>query len=287
MSDQEFFCIDSMFKAQPREEGGRRFVYMQASDESVDHQGEVVLSKALQESAPYFLKYGNIDLDHRTQMGPVAGQPSHHLFEIGKPVDVRADGKKTFVKAEIYGGEGPTVEHANIFWDSLTRQHPPKHWFPSVGGDCHRSKVTDPKTGRQRPVIDRVRWTNIGMSGTPVNLHVPTVAVVPFGALAKSMAAGAFSMRKALEAGYGTDMAELSGGAALRSEMPDPHLQNYWDFRDRLAGDIRAGRVKPSVDALVAHVAKDFDVDPDRASELVERFLSDLQRGREQRTRHD
>lgn len=280
MENADFFCIEGLLKAHPSEESGRRYVYMQASDESLDHQGEVVLTKALADSAQYFLKYGNIDLDHRTQMGPREGQPSHHLFEIGKPIDVKIDGKRTFVKAEIYKGEGATAEHANNFWSSLTQQVPPKKWYPSVGGECARTSAVDPETGRPIKVINKVRWTNIGMSGTPVNLHVPTVACMPFGALQKSMAVGGFSMRKAIEAGYGTDTAELTGGEALREQSLDPKIQNYWDFRDRLAGEIRAGKVPLTVEALTGHTANEFHVTPGRAAELVERFLSDLKRDR-------
>jgi hypothetical protein len=285
-AETDFLSIEGLLKAMPREEGGRRFVYMEASNESRDHDGEVVLCKALEASAAYYLRFGNVDLDHRTAVGPVAGQPSHHLFEIGKPIEVKVDAPRTFVKAEIYSGDSPVAENANLFWDSLTKVRPPQRWYPSVGGQCSRSVIIDPVTKEPRKVIGKVRWTNIGMSRTPTNLEVPTAATVPFGALAKSLGMSGFSMRKAIEAGYGTDVSELAGGAALREQSLDDHVQSYWDFRDRLAGDIRRKSVTPAIDAMVAHSSAKYGLEPHVAAKHVERFLADLKRGRQQRIKH-
>ncbi len=276
----DLWSAANLLKALPREEGGRRYVFMEASNETEDHDKEIVLAKALQESAQYYLRYGNLDLDHRTQIGPRAGEPSHHLFEIGKPVDVRADGTRTFVKGELYQGDTPVAENANMVWDGLTKCRPAQAWYPSVGGACSKAKVTDPETGQPRTVIHKVRWTNIGMSRTPVNLGVPTMAAVPFGVLAKSTHGGCFDMRKALEAGYGTDVANLSGGGALAKQSLDTHPQSYWELREALAGDIRRNKVTPTVDAMVAHARAHYGLEPAEAAEHVGRFLGDLKRAR-------
>jgi hypothetical protein len=285
-AETDFLSIEGLFKANPREEGGRRFIYMQASDESVDHQGEVVLAKALADSSDYFLRYGNIDLDHRTQIGPVAGQPSHHTFEIGKPVEVKIDGPRTFVKAELYQGDTPVAENANMVWDSLTKVRPAQRWYPSVGGQCSRATIIDPATKQPRRAVVSTRWTNIGMSRTPVNLSVPTAATVPFGALTKSMGAHGWDMRKALEAGYGTDVAALTGGAALRGQSLDRRPQNYWAFRESLAGDLRKNRVQATIDAMVAHAGSQYGLEPHEAVEHVERFLTEANRTRNKRADH-
>ena len=108
----DFLSIESMFKALPAEEAGRRFIYFEASNENVDQQNESVLAKALADSTDHFLKFGNIDVDHYTMIGKPnpakgwAGIPCPEQYEIGRPVAVRIEGKRTFVKAELYQGSG-------------------------------------------------------------------------------------------------------------------------------------------------------------------------------------
>jgi len=131
----EYITLGSAFlKAVPAEEAGERFLYMEASNEDPDHQHEVVLQKALEDSASYFLRHGNIDLSHYTLLGPKAGIANHYEYEIGKPVDVRVQGDRTFVKAQLYKGDSAMARNANMVWDSLTKQSPPARWYPSVGG---------------------------------------------------------------------------------------------------------------------------------------------------------
>ena len=60
---------DCFFKARPATEGDHRFVYCEPSNENWDAQNERVLQKALAESAPHFLKFGNIDIDHLSLLG--------------------------------------------------------------------------------------------------------------------------------------------------------------------------------------------------------------------------
>src|SRR5580704_14596951 len=92
--------ISQMLKAMPATEGGQRFVYLEASNESRDYQNEVILAKALADSADYFLKYGNIAHEHYTQTSKPnpaknwPGIPNHESFEIGRPVEARVDGKR-------------------------------------------------------------------------------------------------------------------------------------------------------------------------------------------------
>ena len=283
-ADTQFLCIPDMLKATPSEEGGRRFIYMEAANDALDLQGERVMTKALADSAPYFLQFGNLDLDHVTQLGPVRGIPDYPAFEVGRPIDVKVDGRRTMVKGEIASGEGRSAKMANLFWDSIYRQKPAQRWFPSVGGAViDRGVEIDPQTKQSRKVIRAVRWSNIGFSKTPVNHTVPTVSVVPFGALAKSWGAGGLDIRKALEAGYGTDVATLTGGAALRKETTDRKVQSYWDFRDRVSDDVLRKRVAPTPEALMAHAGTHYGLDPDEAGEWTERFLTDLRDGLQQR----
>lgn len=276
-----YLSVTSLLKATPVTEGEDRFVYFEASNEAVDQQGEIVLAKALEESASYYLKFGNIDIDHISQIGAKAGIPNYELFEIGRPIDVRIDSGSTFVKAQIYRGNGVAAENANAFWSSVTDLTPPKRWYPSVGGSViSKSIVIDPDTKAKKAVINKVRWTNVAVSRTPVNSNLSSVSTVPFGALAKSWGGVGFDLVKALEAGYGTDSAQLSGGGAMRKQSLEPNLLSYWDFRDQLADAIRKKKVSGGKPAeLVDFARRAFGMAVDEAAASVERFLNDLQRG--------
>lgn len=283
-----------MLKATPHMDGGQRIVYFEASNEGLDQQGEVIAAKALADSAEYFKRYGNIDIDHYTLIGkPNAeigrpGIPGCELYEIGRPIDVRQTGKTTFVKAEIYSGAGQAAERANHFWSSITELSPPQRWYPSVGGAVlGKAVVQDEVTGLRKAIINKVRWNNIGVSKTPVNQHVGQCATIPMGAFAKSWTAVGLDLAKALEAGYGTDAAALTGGSAMREQSLDRTIQSYFDFRNKLAEHLRSGSTgkNPGARDLVSYAAKQFSLSPDRAAEWVERFMRDLKNGLNKRSK--
>jgi hypothetical protein len=284
-----YLSIEMMLKATPRSEGAERFVYLEASNEGRDQQNEIVLAKALEESAGHYLKFGNLDIDHLSMPSIAAqhGITNPELYEVGVPVDVRVDGASTFVKARLFRGDTPLAEKANMVWDSMTKLNPPKRWYPSVGGmPLAKSIKIDPQTGAKIGVVSRVRWTNIALTSGPVNQHVSGVATVPFGALAKSWCgADGFDLTKALAAGYTTDVSQMTGGDAIRVQSHDGVPQSYFDFRERLAGSIRKGGVKDqSPEGLMHYCAGKFHLSLDEATEWVDRFLSDLKRGLKKRS---
>lgn len=276
-----------LMKATPQEEAGRRFLYIEASNESRDYQGEVVLTRALADSADYYLRYGNIDLDHVTVTGPRRGPPNYAEYEIGRPVQVEASRNRTFVKAELFQGDGPVARNANLVWDSITRLQPAQRWYPSVGGAVLGRDESIGPDGRKRVVVTKVRWTNIGLSKTPVNLNVPTVSSVPIGALAKAWDAAGLDLVKALEmsAGASSDVAQLSGGAALAKQSLDRRIQrttpgSYLAYREAMAGAIRRKAVSLEARAMARHAEREMGLDPDTATDWAERMLRDLARGR-------
>lgn len=284
----DYLSIGAMLKATPSTEGGRRYLYMEASNEGLDQQAEVVAKAALADSASYYLRYGNVDIDHLTQIGPKLGIPDYALYEVGRPVDVAQRGSATFVKAEIFAGEGPAAEKANMLWSGLTEIKPEQRWYPSVGGVIPKegkSVVADAQApGGRKVVISKVRWTNIGLSKTPVNQHVAACAVIPVGAFAKSWGVGGLDIRKALEAGYGTDSATLEGGAAMRKQSLDKKPINYWDWRDSVSNAMRKGECGDNTArSLIDHSVKTYGYSEDEAAEHVERFMNDLRAGLKQR----
>lgn len=273
----EFLSFDLMLKATPSAEGGRRFIYFEASNEGVDQQGERVLAKALADSSDFFLKFGNIDIDHYTILGPKLGMQDAMKYEIGRPVDVAIKGEKTFVKAELYQGKGPLADQANMVWESMTALNPPARWYPSVGGAVlAKSMQIDPDSKNKVAVIDKVRWSNVGLSRTPVNQHLPCATAMPIGTFAKSL--NGFVV-KALEASYSTDVATLTGGGALGTQSLDTGAPySYHDFRERMADAIsRQLVVSQTVDGLILYAVNDLHLPQYAAEEWVSRFLGDLQ----------
>ncbi len=279
----QFLSFPGLLKATPSVEAGERFVYFEASNESRDLQGEVVLAKALAESATYFKAFGNIDVDHVTQIGAKAGIPDYLLFEIGKPVEVRTDAPSTFVKAQIYRGEGQMAKKANQVWESLTEITPPARWYPSVGGGVlEKAQVRDSETGEMHTVVRKVRWTNVGLSRTPVNHTVGTVGTVPMAQLAKSWGAEGLEidLNKALDTGaYQTDAATMTGGAALAKQSLYRGIQSYWDFRDRMGHDLAKHVVSGEPDAIIDRAHAHYGIDPATAGLWAERLKADIKRG--------
>ncbi len=271
-----------MLKATPAEEAGERFVYMEASKEDRDQQNEIVLQKALGDSAEHFLKFGNLDIDHKS-MPSVArryGIDQPELWEVGVPVDVRFRDGATFVKAKLFSGDTPLAGRANMVWDSMTKLNPAKRWYPSVGGAVMAKSIQlDKKTGDRVAVVSKVRWTNLAISQHPVNQHVGGLSTVPFGALAKSWTADGLVISKSLEAGYGSDVAQLSGGSALRVQSLDGAPATYHEFRDAISRQVLEGRTGQSKDALIKHCGEVFGLSSDAATEWVSRFLRDLKNG--------
>lgn len=287
----EFVSVSSMLKATPSTDGGQRIVYMEASNEGLDQQSEVIAAKALSASAEYFKRYGNLDLEHYTLIGrpnPAKGWPGipdAPMYEIGRPEDVRQTGKSTFVKAIIYRGDGEAARRANDFWSSITEQDPPQRWYPSVGGSIDKNSrriVIDPETKLRKAIVEKVMWNNIGFSKTPVNQHVPTCATMPMGAFAKCFTAAGFDLSKALEASYATDAVGKTGGAALGMQSLDGGSpRSYLEFREKLARHINTGITgeNPGVEEVFSYVTNHFGLPSDQAAEWTERFLRDLKSG--------
>lgn len=273
-----------MLKARPAEELGERFIYLEAAREGVDQQNECVLAKALEDSAGHFLKFGNIDIDHKTMpvmakaygLSPVESQS----YEIGTPEDVRVDGKSVLVKARLYKGDTPLAAMANMVWDSMTKLTPAKRWYASVGGaTLAKAEGIDPTTKSKTTFVTKVRWSNLAISQQPVNQHVASVSTVPFGALAKCWTPNGFDMAKALEASYATDAAMKTGGAALGMQSLDVGNKptSYFEFRNKLAEAISSGAVNDhTMPGLVQYSSTQFSLSPDEAAEWVDRFLGDL-----------
>ncbi len=281
--------FDALLKARPSTEGEKRFLYLEASNEGLDHQNEITLQKALMDSAEYYLRHGNLDIGHYTVLGPRSGVPNFLDFEIGRPVDVRVSGKTTFVKSELFRqipGKpmSPQVVNANMVWDSMTAQDPPMRWFPSVGGAVLAKAIQfDPTTKQNVPVITKVRWNNIALDRCPVNKTVGEASTMPVGIFAKSLG-GALVMRdaplaKMLTMGYGTDSATFTGGRSLAEQSLDGVVKTplFDGFCDALAKAIQNGRVAcVNAAGLRDYAINEMGVNEKKAAGLVHGFMTNL-----------
>lgn len=277
----EFVRFDTMMKAMPSEEGGKRLIYVEASKESRDQQGEIVLGKALQESVGVFLKFGVLDIDHKSMPSVAKKYGIEHpeLWEIGRPADVRFVDGVTIVKAELRQGDSPLAERANLVWDGLTKVIPPDRYYASVGGAVEGKETRiDPNSKSRVEVITKVRWNNLALSRNPVHPDLSTAGTTPIGTFAKSL--NGLVLKNVITAGYGSDSASLTGGAALRMQSLDGVVSNYFEFRDRLSSAITGGETGSiTPQNLVAFAKYRLNLTPKRASEFVARFMADLKRG--------
>jgi len=270
-----------MFKARPSEEKGERFIYLEASREGADQQNDIVLAKALEESAPHFLKFGNIDIDHKS-MPSIAeryGILDPEAWEVGVPEEVRVDGPSVFVKARLFQGDTPLAARSNMVWDSMTKLNPPARWYASVGGaTLARQDGVDNLTKSKVSYVTKVRWSNLAISRQPVNQHVSAASTIPFGILAKCWTPAGFDMAKALEASYATDVSQLTGGGALGMQSIDTG-PSYFQFRDQLSESLLNGRdhIIQTSQGLADYAKHKFGLSHDEAVEWVRRFMSDIQ----------
>lgn len=284
----DFVSFGMLMKATPREESGKRIIYVEASKESKDQEGEIVLAKALRDSADIFRKFGVLDLDHLSMPTVAAknGITDPENWVIGQPIDVAFRGDMTIVKAQLRRGDSPLAERANKVWEGLTKVDPPDRYYASVGGAVTgRAIRLDPLTKAKVPVITGTHWNNLALSLNPVHPDLGPASTSPIGIFTKSL--GGWVMHKALEASYATDAAALTGGGAFGMQSLDTGTAtNYFDFRNKLADAMRSGAAgaNPGARDLVAFCNKTFGLSLSDAAEYVERFYRDLKTGLNKRS---
>ncbi len=275
----QFISVGGLLKATPAEEGRDRFLYLEASNEDEDSQGDRILRKPLAASAPYYLRHGNIDISHITILQGKSGVRNFHEYEIGRPVDVRFDSGSTFVKAQLYTGTSPMAHNADMVWGGLVRQHPPQRWYPSIGGKVLSKSVKVDVSGERRAVVDKVLWTNTALDPHPINRTVGGATVLPPAVFMKSLN-GFLMARNAQEASVIFDEGQcIEESCNYAADMQWPGA--YETYRDELAEAIRAGDCgqDPTVADLVAFVRTNNGWAPDDAAQFVERFMRDVRAG--------
>jgi len=207
------------------EEDGKWIIYLQASNEMLDQDGEKVEASALKKAADYFMTHGVLSWDHKHK---VTNDPG---FIIGEPLDVKfTQTGETLVKGFLYKSN----DIAQKVWKNI--QSGARRLGASIGGGILQKSET---------TIKQVVWDETALTHKPVNDGtLGMVQVVPFAAFAKALMAGA-----------GVDAGSFTGGRALAHES----LQGSVDtldmkdvrslFSDLLKG-VRDGKIMNYNDML-------------------------------------
>jgi hypothetical protein len=178
--------VSDLIKA--KDENGKWIVYLEASTESKDQEGEKTIMKALEEEAPNYLHKGVVSWDHQHRANNDPGAI------IGEPLDVSfSSSRKTLLKAFLYQKN----KKAQDVWDNI--QSGCTRFGASIGGYILR---------KSKGIISKVIWRDTAITDKPVNHDTfGKVQLMPFAEFAK-----------ALMAGSGVDAASFSGGRALAGE---------------------------------------------------------------------
>ena len=197
-----------------RKEGGQWIVYLEASNEARDQEGEKMDVEALQKAKHYYLTHGVISWDHKHKQ---TGEPR---FIIGEPLDVRfAEDNRTLVKGFLYQKN----KIAQDVWSNI--QSGAKKLGASVGGGILQ---------KSNGTIRRVVWDETAITHKPINDEtLGGVSVMPFAEFAK-----------ALSAGGGVDAAAFTGGRALTPESLQGNVTTREALRSTFDSFLKAVRTR-------------------------------------------
>lgn len=157
----EFYLDFEFCKAVSGEEHNGNYVFqVEASNENVDFQDQIVLQSALMKSKDNFLKNGVISYDHlhrrKDENGNMISDPA---MIIGEPIDVWTEGDKTFVKGMLYKANEKAQEVVKLLKSGSTRIR------ASVGGLF--PKIAKGVDGIEK--IVSVVWNDLALTPCPVN----------------------------------------------------------------------------------------------------------------------
>jgi hypothetical protein len=183
-SEAIIVSLPAIVKAYTKSETGQRIIEVEASNEFVDGQGDVIMQAALMGSAKSFVETGHIDIDHLSEIGdrltPPIPNPSAYI--IGRPLEVIDGGEgRTIVRCEIMrgadGSEDPVGRKYDEFWQSL-QSTPPVAWRASIYGFPLSGMVEtikhgkDKTTGALRYIVKGIDWRSLAMTRNPVNTAI-------------------------------------------------------------------------------------------------------------------
>lgn len=200
--------LDAIVKAHPPGADGKRVVEVEASSEQIDSEGDIVMQKALLDSASAFCRSGHLDIDHISEVGRRYGVKNPESYIVGRPLEVKdIGGGRTSVVGEIMrsidGSVSPDTCKYDAFWGSL-QSEPPVHWYASIFGyptewdDCTEKACS---ADAKRYVIKQIDWRSLAFTRNPVNTALRGTAKIM---TAKAFVAGmASEVRKDFASPFG------------------------------------------------------------------------------------
>jgi hypothetical protein len=176
--------IPALVKARMPDSSGRRIVEIESSNEQRDFDGDVVLQKALLDSAASFIATGHLDIDHKSEFGMRLGIPDPASYIVGRPLEVtKGPDGRTFVTGQIAKSrEGvlDTAKHRyDELWEALS-QEPPVVYYASIYGfptdydTCGTNPQACAAVGATRLVIKAIDWRSLAFTRTPKNTSIQT-----------------------------------------------------------------------------------------------------------------
>ncbi|MGP1445421.1 hypothetical protein [Treponema sp.] len=224
---------------------GNYLFEVEASNENLDLQNQIVLQNALMESKEEFLRGGVISYNHlhkrKDEQGNVIADDS---MIIGEPIDVQFDEatKKTIVKGKLYATNEKAKDIIKMLKAGSTRVR------ASVGG-IFPKVIKNVKTGVEK--VTHVLWNDLALTTMPVN------NTVGYAVFAKSMTAAEFveflpiEIKKSLYAGYSTDSATTTGGQALIPEDTNTNIIDATETVQTLKANTPDADIQEAIAGLV------------------------------------
>ncbi len=177
--------LEVVIKAREDDGSGRRIVEVEASSEAIDEQGDIVMQRALLDSANSFIKSGHLDLDHYSEIGHRLGLADPSSYIVGRPLEVVDLGKKrTGVVGEIMRSKDGSVDSAankyDGFWKTL-QSNPPVKWSSSIYGfpsDIENCTEKACDSGATRFVVKSIDWRSLAFTRKPVNTSLKGFAKI-------------------------------------------------------------------------------------------------------------
>jgi hypothetical protein len=182
MFDESAIFIEMPVLVKSRQDGDRRLVEVEASNEVVDSEGDVILQQALLGSADSFLKSGHLDIDHLSEIGDRLGVQNPSSYIVGNPVEVKdLGGGRTSVVGELHKAGR---QKADELWESL-KADPPVRWRASIYGfplpgqliDCRVTKAGN-LYGASRFLVKGLDWRSLAFTRNPINTAITGSATV-------------------------------------------------------------------------------------------------------------
>lgn len=171
---QEALCIEIPVLIKARTDGDRRLVEVEASNEALDSEGDIIKQVALLDSAPSFIATGHLDIDHYSEIGERLGIQCPSDYIVGVPTEVKDLGKgRTGVVGELHKAGRAKADE---LWSGLTAS-PAVRWRASIYGfpkegmveDCRITKGSESGHPNRRFIIKGLHWRSLAFTRNPVN----------------------------------------------------------------------------------------------------------------------